>query len=529
MASSGAIRAGKAYVEVGADNSPLRADLKGALGMLKGFASAAMLGGAIGAGAALGSAAVGLLTEGLSAAAGLVPGMVSHFTEAGSALNDMSARTGASVESLSALGYAAKMAGASGEDVEKGLRKMQQTLVDAAGGSKTASDALFALGTSAQELKGLSPDEQFAKLADGISKISDPAERTAAAMDVFGKGGANLLPILADGAAGLEQWRKRAEEVGAVMSGEDAEAADALGDALDDLNTTWQGLGNLIGAELAPIITQVVDVMRQGVNVVRLWVAEHRGALETVGQVVSGIRDALSKGDFKGAFEVAWLGVKTVLLEAADWFWSSWGQKIIDGSISVWTAFRKAAGEAIGWVRKLLIDVGNDIDKWAHAHNPRFDEEWRKKQLEMDDDNAAMAKRNVDTQTRQQQEAIDKQRPTVEGLMGAAGQALGQNIRNELDAARQGLDAALARAKEGANALPEIVAKPQMELEKTLDTARATVSGTFSSQALSQIGGQSAHMKQTADNTKKTAEFSQRAVDALEAMNSRIGTLVFQE
>src|SRR5262245_60986624 len=113
MSSPGSIRAGRAYVELSLDDSPLKARLKQIPNIMKG-----MLSGAAGGAAAAALTGVTVATQGAAAAlalAGVTAGATTaiivnsakHFADFGSELADMSARTGASVEALSALKYAA--------------------------------------------------------------------------------------------------------------------------------------------------------------------------------------------------------------------------------------------------------------------------------------------------------------------------------------------------------------------------------------------------------------------------------------
>src|SRR4051812_7550214 len=119
MAESGKIRAGKAFVEAGMDDSKLEAALKSSAKKLKAWGAAIT-----GAGLKIGAFGAALMAPLLGAA--------KLFADTGSAYNDMSQRTGASVEALSELGYAAKLSGTDLETLEGGLRKMSRTIVDAA-------------------------------------------------------------------------------------------------------------------------------------------------------------------------------------------------------------------------------------------------------------------------------------------------------------------------------------------------------------------------------------------------------------
>lgn len=215
MGASG-IRAGKAYVELGVKDA-LSKGLNAAKARLAAFGSAVRN---VGFGiAGLGSAAIAPML--LS---------VKQFADSGSALKDMSDRTGLSVERLSELGYAAQQTGASIEDVERSIRKAQQN------GSGSLED-----------------------IADKIAAVQDPAERTKLAMELMGKSGAALIPMLSGGRAGLAVFAAEARRLGLVISTEAAESADALGDAIDKMRLASQAAFRVIGEALAPILTDVAN------------------------------------------------------------------------------------------------------------------------------------------------------------------------------------------------------------------------------------------------------------------------------
>ena len=73
----------------------------------------------------------------------------------------MSQRTGISVETLSELGYAAQLSGVDVETLETAIKRMQKTIIGAAEGSQAAVEALAELGLTVEDLRGLSPDQQF--------------------------------------------------------------------------------------------------------------------------------------------------------------------------------------------------------------------------------------------------------------------------------------------------------------------------------------------------------------------------------
>lgn len=264
---AGQIDAGKAVVRVEANRSRLAHGLAAAQKELKAFAAGAGKLGAVG----LGGAAAVLAP--LTAA-------VKQFADTGSQLDDMSQRTGASVEALSGLGYAAKMSGSSLEDVEKGLRTMQKGL---ASGDEGFAD----LGISIEKLKGFAPEDQMRMIADEIAKIENPADRASAAMGIFGKSGANLLPLLQTGAEGIDKLVAEADALGVVMSGEDANAAAVLGDSIDKVSISAGSLVNTIAAQLAPAFTAVLAVMTYLITTARDWIAANQGVVLTIAAVAA--------------------------------------------------------------------------------------------------------------------------------------------------------------------------------------------------------------------------------------------------
>lgn len=262
MADTRGIRAGRAFVELGVSDK-LTAGLRRAQKQLEAF------------GAGLRSIGTRLAGIGVAAITGLL-GTAKAFSDMGDVLDKMSIRTGVSVEALSELGYAAELSGADLETLESGVRIMQRTLGEAAQGTSTAVEALDRLGLSAAQLAGLSPEQQFKVLADRISKVSDPTLRAAIAMEVFGKAGTKLLPLMADGAAGIEAMQEEARRLGLTVSTETARDAAHLNDAL---GTLWKVLKQgvfTIGGALAPLLKDIAERITRIIVSATAWIKANR-------------------------------------------------------------------------------------------------------------------------------------------------------------------------------------------------------------------------------------------------------------
>ncbi len=275
MANAKGIRAGKAFVELGVSDK-LTAGLRRAQKRLQAF------------GAGLRSIGTRITAFGASLAAPLAAS-VKLFSSAGDQLDKMSKRTGVSVEALSELGFAAEQSGADLATLEAGIRIMQRTMGDASQGLATAVDAFAALGLSAEQLAGLSPEQQFTVIAERLSQIADPTARAAAAMDVFGKSGTKLLPLLSDGAKGMAELRDQAHALGLTVSTESARDAALL---TDTLNILWRVLKQgvfTIGSALAPVIVDVSNRITRAVVRVSEWIKQNKALVVTALKVTAAI------------------------------------------------------------------------------------------------------------------------------------------------------------------------------------------------------------------------------------------------
>jgi len=305
MVSPRGIRAGQAFVELFADDSRLVRGLKRAHAKLKAFGRSVQ---AIGDG----MRDVGLRVMGLGMAV-LAPlaGAAKAFASTGDALAKMSKRTGVSVEALSELGFAAGRSGTSMEGLETGLRRMQRVIVDAATGSKEAKDALALLGLSVADLSALAPEDQFKLIADRLAAIPNPTLRAAAAMEIFGRSGTDLLPLVEKGAAGIAALQEEARRLGLTISTREARAAEAFNDVLGDLWTTVRRGVFAVGAALAPTLSDLAVRIRDLVVRATEWVKKNEGlivsalklaaaataggaALAVLGTVVSGLGGAIT-------------------------------------------------------------------------------------------------------------------------------------------------------------------------------------------------------------------------------------------
>ena len=450
MASSRAIEAARAFVKIFVDDTPLKRGLATLTTRLAGAAK-----GVAGIAASLGTAAVaggiGLIVSGMSAAAA----SVWRFSEAAAGIDDIAQRTGASAESLSQLRYAAEQSGANLEAVEKGMRKLGDVTTQAAGGSKSAAAALASVGLSAEQLLAMPVEDRFLAVAQGISQIQDPAAQASVAMDLLGKSGADLVPMMADGAGGIRALMAEADKLGMTISGEQAKAAAAFDDKWQGLVATLRNASNIIAVAVLPYLSQMIDLVMQtwpAIQTLAKLVGETLvdsfgqaydaiGALlqpfaglgSAVSDTLSSIMGALTAGDVAAAAGVFWASLDVAWAQgiaAISDQWYAWRNGFLDVFGQAVSGVRKMWAETQAWLSSGIVDIMAYLDSSLDAD---------------------AIKAEIDLMATQQVQQIDQQAAADQQARADAYAARLDKASAELAAARQEWSAAVATAATAAS------------------------------------------------------------------------------
>ena len=181
-----------------------------------------------------------------------VKGAIDYGDEIGKAAD----KAGIAAGAMSELAYAAKQSDIDIGSLSTALKAMQVAL---AGGGQ----AFKAVGVDVEKLRAMQPDQQFEIIAEAISRIKDPAQRAQAAVQGFGRAGADLLPLLTQGAAGVRALRDEAKQIGAALSDQDVQRLQGADDAIKKMKGSVGGLANAFTALLAPAIAASADGLRR--------------------------------------------------------------------------------------------------------------------------------------------------------------------------------------------------------------------------------------------------------------------------
>lgn len=137
-------------------------------------------------------AAVGVAL--VAAAAGAIA-LSEHLIHVAGDFQDLSEMTGAGAEDLASYAVAAATAGVSMESLGGAMIKLTKNLTGVDDESQAAGAALAALGLNVSEFKQLDPAAQYESVGKALAGFADGAGKTAVAVALFGKSGAEQLKV----------------------------------------------------------------------------------------------------------------------------------------------------------------------------------------------------------------------------------------------------------------------------------------------------------------------------------------------
>lgn len=294
------------------------------------------------------------------------------FADLGEQLDLFTKKSGVGAEAASAMKYSLESMNLSMDVAEIGVKKMQDTLVSMGGNAKLAAANLGPLHLKLQDLKGLAPEEQMFKLGNAIAQIQDPAARTAAAINIFGKAGTDLIPMFGEGKVSLTEFINEAKKMGVVMNQDALNSALALDDQLDKLKGTMGGLATQIGAALAPTITKLIDEqIRPALVAVAEWIQKNPeltlkivewtgailGATFVLGPLITAVTTLGTALAFVAANPVVLIIAACFALGVAIGLlinnWDAVKAKVIE----VWGTIEAWVGEKVGAIKVWLEDL----------------------------------------------------------------------------------------------------------------------------------------------------------------------------
>lgn len=249
MAASSTV--GTLRVILGGDVSGLKDALGSAASGVSAFSKAA-------------AGAIGYLTPSINNVVNALGGQIKSAVDVADKTNKAAQSAGLTTEEFSKLSYAAELSDVSSESLGKSMAKLSKNMVSAASdGAGPAGQAFAALGVYVRNTDGTLKDSSvlLGEVADKFAGYRDGAAKTALAVALFGKSGAEMIPLLNQGKAGLEDAGDEAERFGLVLDKRTTTAAEAFNDNLKRMDKIKEGLVMTVTAKLLPSFEHFSEVL----------------------------------------------------------------------------------------------------------------------------------------------------------------------------------------------------------------------------------------------------------------------------
>lgn len=188
----------------------------------------------------------------------------------------MAQKAGIAVETFSALQHAAELSDVSNETLIKGLKGLSTELVKAGRGSADLNEELLAIA------------DDFANAADG-------ADKTALAVQHFGKAGQDMIPLLNQGSAAIREQMEEAKRFGLVISSGFAANAEQFNDNLTRIGSLFRGLWQQVAEKVLPTFNALLEMFLEFISneeVMTAVVEAITGAFEVFGEVILAVSEA---------------------------------------------------------------------------------------------------------------------------------------------------------------------------------------------------------------------------------------------
>jgi hypothetical protein len=238
------------------------------------------------------------------------------------------------------------------------------------------------MGIAVGDLHGLTEEEKFKKLLFGLSSIEDHGDMAATALEVFGRAGTSMLPMLTEGAEGFEKLIGKAAELGMEFDQETAQSAADLTDAMTNLKGSIAGVMMVIAVQLAPIITIIINKITGVIASISAWANEHErltkilvittavlgsvllvgGSLLLVLAAMIAIAPAVGAA-FAVMFGPVSLTIAALVLIIGA-LWIAWKKNFLNIADITYWVFDKVAGYVAKGVDFMVIKINEMINKF---------------------------------------------------------------------------------------------------------------------------------------------------------------------
>ncbi|MCJ7510781.1 MAG: hypothetical protein MUP14_07845 [Dehalococcoidia bacterium] len=247
-----------------------------------------------------------------------IEGTIKATQELGMSVNKLSRETGLTVEASSQLLFAFKHVGLDAADSSKSIgifaKKLKGVSDEETGvitGGKSTAAVLADIGIQALDASGgIRPlSELLPAVADQFKTMPNGLEKTGLAMQLFGRSGKDMIPLLNQGSQGLKELAAEADKLGVTLTAANVGAIKQFTYAQRDMQEAITGVKMQIGMALMPALTRLMEgfisiqpTMREFVSTLISGFQKAVGACEPVTKVIGDLFGLLGRKDLIAIF-----------------------------------------------------------------------------------------------------------------------------------------------------------------------------------------------------------------------------------
>jgi hypothetical protein len=261
---------------------------------------------------------------------------------------------GISAQALQKWDFAANLSGVSSEELQIGLQRLQRSAVGAGGKGGDLGATFAKLHVTVKNANGSfkNADELLTDVAGAIGDMTDPTLQTATAMQIFGRGGARLLPFLKQGRAGVAALKAEVEALGGGFTDDFIKKSDEMVQDSKRLEFAFLGLKVKAIGPLLPLLTRAAEGATKWVVAAGKMLAKSNAAKAAL--IALGIGGAVALAPL--VWSIAPVIASFLALEDVLTFLT--GGKSITGDLVDKFFGKGAAGKVQAFVAALSKDVG---------------------------------------------------------------------------------------------------------------------------------------------------------------------------
>ncbi len=207
-----------------------------------------------------------------------------RVAELGDRIDKMSQKIGMNRRNFQEWDYILSQNGGSIESLQMGFKTIANQMNGVVKGSKESKNAFDALGISIYDNNGVlrSQDDVFNDVVNALQKETNATKKAILGNQLFGRSFIEMKPLLNQSAQAIEELRKRAHNMGLILSDDDIENAVKYKDTMETFSKVFE-------AKFATVMMKIMPDLSNALEEIMTIVRENQEVFDNLGQAFKWI------------------------------------------------------------------------------------------------------------------------------------------------------------------------------------------------------------------------------------------------